>query len=99
MPVAYSGALLFPLALLAFRSPRGERPARSVFLAFYLAGLGFGASAPLLLDAVSALPGFDVALNWRMVFFAPLGLAGLAAFGAAEIVKGAWRGAAIMARS
>jgi hypothetical protein len=97
MPLAYSGALLFPLALLAFRSPRGGRRGRVLFLAFYLAGLGYGASAPLLLDLTSALPGFDVSLNYRMVFLAPLGLAGLAAFGAEEIRQGAGRAIALAA--
>ncbi len=91
IPLAYSGALLFPLALLAFRSPRGGRRGRVLFLAFYLAGLGYGASAPLLLDVTSALPGFDVSLNYRMVFLAPLGLAGLAAFGAEEVRQRAGR--------
>ncbi len=95
MPVAYSGAVLFPLALLAFRSRRIRRRGRLLFLGFFLAGLGFGASAPVLLDAVSALPGFDVALNWLMVFLAPFGLAGLAAFGAQEIERGAGRAAAM----
>ena len=97
MPVAYSGALLFPLALLAFRSPRGGRRGRVLFLVFYLAGLGYGASAPLLLDVTSALPGFDVALNYRMVFLAPLGLAGLAAFGAEEIRRSPGRSIALAA--
>jgi hypothetical protein len=87
MPLGYSGALLFPLALLAFRSPRGFRRGRVLFLVFYLAGLAYGASAPLLSDVTSALPGFDVALNYRLVFLAPLGLAGLAALGAEEIQR------------
>jgi hypothetical protein len=97
MPLAYSGALLFPLALLAFRAPRGERRGRVLFLVFYLAGLGYGASAPLLSDVTSALPGFDVSLNYRMVFLAPLGLAGLAAFGAEEIRRTSGRTVALAA--
>jgi hypothetical protein len=88
MPLAYSGATLFPLALLGIRS---RRRGRGLFLALYLAGLGYGASAPVLLDLTSAIPGFDVALNYRMVFLAPLGLAGLAAFGADELSQGARR--------
>ena len=99
MPLAYSGALLFPLALLAFRSPRGGRRGRWIFLLFYLAGLGYGASAPILSDVTSALPGFDVALNYRMVFLAPLGLAGLAAFGAEEIRRMPGRSATLAAGS
>jgi len=97
MPLAYSGALLFPLALLAFRAPRGERRGRVLFLVFYLAGLGYGASAPVLSDVTSALPGFDVALNYRMVFLAPLGLAGLAALGAEEIRRNLGRSVALAA--
>jgi hypothetical protein len=91
MPLAYSGALLFPLALVAFRSRLARRRGRVIFLVFYLAGIGYGASAPLLLDATSAIPGFDVSLNYRMVFLAPMGLAGLAAFGADEIDRVSWR--------
>ncbi len=91
MPLAYSGALLFPLALVALRPRPARRRGRLLFLAFYVAGLGYGTSAPLLLDATSAIPGFDVSLNYRMVFLAPLGLAGLAAFGADEIDRNSWR--------
>src|SRR5205823_8219423 len=47
----------------------------------FVAGLLFGSSAPGLIDLVSSLPGFALALNYRLVFLAPLGLAGLAAFG------------------
>ena len=97
MPLAYSGALLFPLALLAFRAPRGVRRGRVLFLVFFLAGLGYGASAPLLSDVTSALPGFDVALNYRLVFLAPLGLAGLAALGAEEIRRSSGRSVALAA--
>ena len=46
-----------------------------------LAGLAYGASAPGLLDVTSRLPGFALALNYRLVFLAGLGLAGLAALG------------------
>ncbi len=80
MPLGYAGAVLFPLAAVgAFgRKPRE----RGVFLGFFVAGLAYGASAPILLDATSRLPGFSLALNYRLVFLAPLGLAGLAALGA-----------------
>ena len=80
MPLGYAGAVLFPLAAVgAF----GRRPReRGIFLGLFLAGLAYGASAPILLDATSRLPGFSLALNYRLVFLAPLGLAGLAALGA-----------------
>ena len=80
MPLGYAGAVLFPLAataLVARRSPRG----RAIFLGFVAAGFAYGASAPILLDATARLPGFSLALNYRLVFLAGFGLAGLAAFG------------------
>jgi hypothetical protein len=84
MPLGYAGAVLFPLAVsgLARRS-RG----RFLFLGFVVAGLLFGSSAPGLIDAVSKLPGFSMALNYRLVFLAPLGLSGLAAFGAERLCE------------
>jgi hypothetical protein len=98
MPLGYAGAVLFPLAAIGLgrrRQPplpwpsprRGEGTARGrgIFLGFFLAGLAYGASAPILLDLTSRLPGFALALNYRLVFLAPLGLAGLAALGADRI--------------
>jgi Bacterial membrane protein YfhO len=87
VPLAYAGAALFPLAFLgAFN--RSDR-ARWIFLAFVLLGLAYGASAPLLLDVTAQLPGFALALNYRLVFLAPFGLAGLAALGVDATVAGA----------
>jgi hypothetical protein len=85
MPLGYAGAVLFPLAAVGTfaRRPRG----RGVFLGFFLAGLAYGASTPILLDATSRLPGFSLSLNYRLVFLAPLGLAGLAALGANRLVE------------
>ena len=84
MPLGYAGAVLLPLAAVgAF----GRRPReRGIFLGFFLAGLAYGASTPILLDVTSRLPGFSLALNYRLVFLAPLGLAGLAAIGANRLV-------------
>ena len=79
MPLAYAGAVLFPLAVLGLSS---RDRSRWIFLAFALLGVAYGASAPVLLDLTSRLPGFALALNYRLVFLAPLGLAGLAALGA-----------------
>jgi len=86
MPLGYGGALLFPLVLIALggRVPRG----RVLFGAFLVAGLGYGASAPGLLDLTQRLPGFALALNYRLVFLASIGLAGLAAFGAQALGEG-----------
>ena len=85
MPFAYSGAVLFPLAALGLR---GKRRGRYLFLGFFAAGLGYGASAPLLLDVTTMLPGLNVALNWLMVSFAAFGLSALAALGAEEVERG-----------
>ena len=84
MPLGYAGAVLFPLAataLVARRAPRG----RTIFLGFFLAGIAYGASAPILLDATGRLPGLSLALNYRLVFLAGFGLAGLAALGAGAL--------------
>ena len=94
MPFAYSGAILFPLAALGVA---GRRRGRYVFLGFFVAGLGYGASAPVLLDVTTALPGFRVALNWLMVSFAAFGLSALAAFGAEEVERGRTRASAVAA--
>ena len=78
MPLAYGGALLFPFAFLGLSE---RRPGRAVFAGLAAAGLLLGASAPGLIDALTSLPGFALALNYRLVFLAPFGFAGLAAFG------------------
>jgi membrane protein YfhO len=95
MPLAYAGASLFALGIYGLlwrrKTPdtargRVER-GRSVFLAFFVAGLLFGASAPGLIDLVTRLPVFALALNYRLVFLAGLGLAGLAAFGTERVCR------------
>ena len=85
MPIGYAGAVLLPLAALALAAPRGRLPrGRGIFAALAAAGLAYGASAPGLMHLTERLPGFALALNYRLVFLAPLGLAGLAALGAAS---------------
>ncbi|HEY6098805.1 MAG TPA: YfhO family protein [Anaeromyxobacter sp.] len=81
MPIAYAGAVLFPLALLGLLS---RRPGSLAFGVLAAAGLLLGASAPGLLDLLTRLPGFALSLNYRLVFLAPFGLAGLAALGTEE---------------
>jgi len=89
MPIGYAGALLLPLALVALAAPRGRLPrGRGIFAALAAAGLAYGASAPGLMHLTERLPGFALALNYRLVFLAPLGLAGLAALGASELSRG-----------
>jgi hypothetical protein len=87
MPLGYAGAVLFPLAAigLAARPPDGR--GRGIFAAFLGAGLLFGASAPILHDLTDRLPVFALALNYRLVFLAALGLAGLSAFGVAALAE------------
>ncbi len=95
MPLGYAGAVLFPLAALSFGAARPRR-GRMMFLAFYLAGLAYGASAPGVMDLTSRVPGFALALNYRLVFLAGFGLAGLAALGTEALAEpGAGRRLAI----
>lgn len=84
MPIAYAGAILFPLAALGLAR---RRPGRGFFAASAAAGLLLGASAPGLIDLLTRLPGFALALNYRLVFLAAFGLAGLAAFGVEELAR------------
>ncbi|HWZ87132.1 MAG TPA: YfhO family protein [Thermoanaerobaculia bacterium] len=88
MPLGYAGAVLFPLAALAFVG-RPRVRGRAIFLTFFLVGVAYGASAPVLLDLTARLPGFALALNYRLVFLSGLGLAGLAALGAQSIFEAA----------
>ncbi len=88
MPLGYAGAVLFPLALAGLGRGAAVERGRSIFLAFALAGLAYGASAPGLHDLTARLPGFALALNYRLVFLAGLGLSGLAAFGVARLETG-----------
>lgn len=87
MPLGYSGAMLFPLAALGLSSRRFRQRGRTFFAAAAAAGLLLGASAPGLVDLLTKLPGLVLALNYRLVFLASLGLSGLAAFGAEEIIR------------
>jgi hypothetical protein len=64
MPLAYAGAILFPLAGLALVSRRFAAPGRSFFGPAAAAGILLGASAPGLIDLVSSLPGLTLALNY-----------------------------------
>jgi hypothetical protein len=84
MPIGYAGAILFPLAGLAF-AKRPIARGRWMFLAFFLAGLAYGASFPGVMDLTARLPGFALALNYRLVFLAGLGISGLAALGTRQL--------------
>ena len=69
MPIGYAGAMLFPLAALAFAARPASR-GRGMFAGFALAGLAYGASFPGVMDLTARLPGFALALNYRLVFLA-----------------------------
>src|SRR6185295_8863076 len=79
LATAYAGSMVFAPALLAlFRSRSRER---WFFLAAIVFGLGAGIGAPGITHLLSQLPGFDIAVNDRMIAFATLGLCALAAIG------------------
>jgi len=84
MPLAYAGAVLLPFAALGAAR---RREGRALFLSAAAAGLLLGASAPGLIDVLTRFPGFSLALNYRLVFLAGFGLAGLAALGAERVLE------------
>lgn len=88
MPLAFAGALLFPLAAVGASR---RRSGRALFLCLLAVGLLLGASAPGLLDVLSRLPGFSLALNYRLVFLSALGISGLAALGVDALRSGGSR--------
>lgn len=97
VPLAYSGSLAFAFVLLALLTRSRLRPGLALFLAFVVVGLLMGASAPGLLDLVERLPGFRLALNYRLVFLSALGLAGVTALAADAIERDGRRGALSLA--
>jgi hypothetical protein len=97
VPLAYAGSLLVALAATGLLSRRRAPRGRTIFILFAAAGILAGASAPGLLDLLTRLPGFALALNYRLVFLAALGLAGLAAYGVEAIAEGETRRAAALA--
>ena len=88
-PSTYAGAVLWPFAAAGLLSRRREKWA---LLAIGLIGAAMGARFPLIADAVSSLPFFDIGLNERMVFIAAFATAALAAIGADELLRGGKRG-------
>ncbi|HKD10911.1 MAG TPA: hypothetical protein VKE50_02505, partial [Thermoanaerobaculia bacterium] len=97
VPLAYAGALLFPLAALGILSRRRGQRGPTIFILYLASGVLCGASAPGLLDLLTRLPGFALALNYRLVFLTALGLAGLAAYGVEAVREGEGRRAAALA--
>lgn len=79
LATAYAGSLLFAPALFALLRVRSRQ--KWFFGIAALFGLGIGTSAPGFTDLLNHLPGFQFAVNDRMIYFAVLGIAALAAIG------------------
>ena len=82
---AYSGSLLFAPAIYTLLFVRDRR--RWFFGGLLLFGLAAGVKLPGLADLLARLPGFSLALNERMLSFAALSIAVLAAIGVDEFIK------------
>ncbi len=82
---AYVGSVLFPMAALGLVS---RRRLKWALVGLGALGLALWSSAPVITDAISALPLFDIALNERLVFLAAFAIAGLAALGMERILEG-----------
>ena len=80
MATAYAGSLLFPAVLLGFRRARE----RGFWIGVLIWGFGAGLAVPGFTHVLDALPGFSIAVNDRMIVFATLAMAVLAAQGIAE---------------
>jgi Bacterial membrane protein YfhO len=78
-PAAYVGAVLLPFAVVGLFSRRREKWA---IAAITFVGLAMWAKLPIVTDAISSLPLFDIGLNERMVFLAAFGVSALAGLGA-----------------
>lgn len=76
---AYAGLLLLPLAFHALAYDRDRR--KGFFGALFIWGVLAGANAPGVVDLLARLPLFSIAVNDRMIEFAPLAISVLAAMG------------------
>jgi Bacterial membrane protein YfhO len=79
LATAYAGSLLFAPALFALLRVRSWQT--TFFGVSALVGLGVGVSAPGFTNLLNHVPGFQFAVNDRMIFGAVLGTAVLAAIG------------------
>lgn len=79
---AYAGTLVFAIA--AFGLMRRRDPRQWFFVIVAIFGILIGVSAPGLSDVMQSLPVFSIAVNERMVWFAALAFAVLAARGVDE---------------
>jgi hypothetical protein len=83
--IIYTGSLVLALAAGGLLTRYRERWA---FLTLSLLGVAVWARLPLVTDAVSSLPFFNIALNERLAFVAAFGVASLAALGTQKIRDG-----------
>ncbi|HEY6066776.1 MAG TPA: YfhO family protein [Thermoanaerobaculia bacterium] len=83
-PAAYAGAVVLPFALLGLFSRRREK---WPLLVLTFVGLALWARLPIVTDAISALPLFDIGLNERLVFIAAFGISALAGLGAQRFLE------------
>jgi hypothetical protein len=79
LATAYGGSLLLALALAGVLT-RSTRE-RWFFAGTVVIALAIGIGAPGITQFLASLPGFDIAVNDRMIVFATLGLCALAAGG------------------
>jgi hypothetical protein len=98
-PGLYAGSLLFPLALVGL-GERGWR--RGALLVVGLLGAALWARLAIVMDAVAALPLFDIAILEYLSFLGIFALAAFAAFGAQRLSRGEgapvfWIGCALSA--
>jgi hypothetical protein len=89
MASAYAGAVALPLMLFALLAVRDQRKWFLCVLFFW--GILCGAGAPGVTSLLQHLPGFSVAVNVRMISFAALAVAALAAMGIDEAMRGRMR--------
>lgn len=85
LPTAYAGSLLFAPAIYALARARSRE--KWFFLGAVIVGIGAGISAPGVTHLLNRLPVFRIAVNDRMVAFAAIGIATLAAIGVAEWMR------------
>ncbi|MEP6800330.1 MAG: hypothetical protein ABJC07_00225, partial [Acidobacteriota bacterium] len=83
-PKTYAGAVLWPFVAAGLLSRRREALALATV---GLLGAAVGAKVPVITDAISKLPLFDIGINERMVFLAAFATAGLAAIGAQRLLE------------
>lgn len=79
LATAYAGSILFAPALFALLRVRS--PQKWFFALAALVGLGVGTNAPGFTHLLDLTPGFQFAVNDRMIYFAVIGIAAIAAIG------------------